>query len=972
MVALRFPDNRVPVLLSAHTEELLATEARSVADYLDQHSVSDVAAVAGTLLRLRRRRRYRAMVRATDCTELRAGLRALADGADHPLVARSSHAQPLRAAFVVPGNGNQWPTMGDEAYRLLPVYRDHADRCALAFMAAGIESPLSFLNDGGDRIWSQMHSQSAQFTHAVALAAVWQSLGVMPSLTLGHSLGEIAAAYLVGAMTLSDAVAVVIARAGALDSLAGDYAAATLGMTPDEAQQRISTAPGWLELSVVNAAASVVVSGDRGAVTDLVADVAASGRFARVIAMNFPAHTSALEPLRDRLLADLPESRFEPATVLFVSSVTADVVSPDTEFGEYWYRNLRDTVRFDRAATAVRDMGANAFVELSAHPALLFALADCAAEGEAVLSGSGRRDESLVDVLSGNVAAIALADPEYDWARYLEPGQQLLRGFPNAPMRAVHLWADPHPLPKIAGLTTAVEQWVAQPETAVPLMIRQVCVIELPGPGSGLADQLRAAVRANPGTLPTDEADADLLVVVAPMLDHPDVESAAADIAELIGSGLFGYADAIGPRCRDVWLVTVGGEQASADEPVALPAQAALGAAHRSIGFDHPEPAFRHLDLSAWELDESAALAAIDTMLCPGIEVALRDSVRHLRALGEEPEPAPWDRSAFDDVVITGGNGAVGMHFLRYLVAAGARRIVLLSRNPVDDATLAEFGGTEVLSVPCDITVPQQVTEAAAAHGGAGATLVIHTAGAATFGTAISSEEFANTAAAKLSGLARFTALWPIRPEGRILLCSSVSGLWGGRGHAAYSAVNRMQDVMAGQLRVNGQAAIAVRWGLWPGAGIADSIEVARIERAGLQAMDADAAIEAALRDHRQDPLVFSADAARLRTFLGDESHDDGPEAVPDTPQGPLDAESLARSELAVVLKHPDPAGIDLTAALFDLGLDSLLALDLRKRLRRACGRSVPLADLMGGITGTELVALLEADATDRSEKVDT
>ncbi len=405
-----------------------------------------------------------------------------------------------------------------------------------------IDSPLSFLVDPVDREWTQIHSQSAQFTHAVGLTSVWQALGIAPDVTLGHSLGEIAAAYVAGAMTLGEAVAVVIARAGALDGLAGDFGAASLGVSIDEAQQAVSDAAGWMELSVVNSAASVVVSGDRSSVAELVSDMQSRGRFARVIAMSFPAHTSALDPLRTQLLASLatraPEAEFRSGTVPFIGSVTGQAVDAGTEFGDYWYRNLRNTVRFDRAAVTTRDSGVEAFIEMSAHPALLHALADTAASGASdragapLIVGSGRRDEALADVLSDNIATVAVADPTYDWAGHVEPNQPMLRRFPPAPMAAIHLWAAPEPLPPVTALTVGAEHWQPQPEETVPLIIRRAAVLELAGPRAELGDRLRDGVRANLGTLLVEPADADLLIVVAPMLDHPDTEAAIRDLAE--------------------------------------------------------------------------------------------------------------------------------------------------------------------------------------------------------------------------------------------------------------------------------------------------------------------------------------------------------------------------------------------------------------------------------------------------------
>jgi mycobactin polyketide synthetase MbtD len=177
-----FPDGRTPVVLSAHAEELIAEDAQAILRYLDRGP--DVRAVAATLLRTRRLRRHRAVVRAANVTELVDGLRALAAGDDHPFVARSSETTTPRTTYVLPGQGSQWPAMGAEAYRELPVYRAEADKCAAAFVAAGAESPLPYLMTEGD--FSQIQTQAAQFTHAAALAQVWTWVRLPPRTSPGR------------------------------------------------------------------------------------------------------------------------------------------------------------------------------------------------------------------------------------------------------------------------------------------------------------------------------------------------------------------------------------------------------------------------------------------------------------------------------------------------------------------------------------------------------------------------------------------------------------------------------------------------------------------------------------------------------------------------------------------------------------------------------------------------------------------
>ncbi len=998
MPAHRLPDGRIPVLLSAHEEDLIGQDAAAIGGYLRRFAEPEapVAGVAATLLRTRRIRRHRALIRAADHTELAAGLAALADGDEHPLVARSSAAVAPRTAFVFPGQGTRWPSMGADAYRQLPAYRAEADRCAQAFAAAGLSSPLPYLVTGPAREWSQIEIQAAQFTHAVSVAQVWRCCGVLPDVTVGHSLGEVGAAYVAGSIVLADAVAVVAARAAVFDRLAGPYGMAVLNVDTDTAARMIADMPGWLEVSAVNAESSIVVSGDRTAVTAIVRLAERNGVFAREIDVDFPAHTSALENLGGTMAELLPSSEFLDAPVEFIGSARGDIVRPGTDCAGYWTDNLRNTVRFDRAVAAAARRGVGAFIEMSAHPSLLYALTDQL--DDALIIGSGRRDEAVVDQLSANIATAAVANPGYRWADVTgAAGGPTLRGFPNAPMRAIHLWAAAEPLrDELPGsaLTVAVEEW--EPRVAGHPVGRTrgetaaVAVVAL-GASSGVATESESLSRRLAAAIgehrdcrlaPPDEAE--IAVMIAPALQHRDVTVAADAIGKAIGSrSELDYPGAIGSRCRRVWLVTVGGERIRAGEPTGLPAQAALAATHRCVGFEFPDCTFANLDLPRWDIDAREAAACIDVLLDEAAaDVALRDSasglLRYVKALRERVQiPPERQLDAGDNVVITGGNGVIGMRYARYCVEHGARRIILLSRTGLDRAGVDGLVGgrdVEVHAPSCDITDPKMLSAVAAEYAGDGASLLIHAAGTARFGPhdQLTDADLATMLAAKVIGLSRMIDVWPMRQDSQILLCSSVSGVWGGHGHAGYAASNRMLDVFASKLRANGLDCTAVRWGLWRGTGIAGVEEVARVERAGLVAMDPDAAVSASLRHYDRDPLIFVADFDRLQMFFESQGVPMPFAALAHRPDQPADGERSAgrtiaevvRAELAAALRLPGPASVDLSTALIDLGVDSLLALDLRKRLRRNIGRSVPLARLLGGITGAELIDALQQPPT--------
>jgi mycobactin polyketide synthetase MbtD len=180
-----------------------------------------------------------------------------------------------------------------------------------------------------------------------------------------------------------------------------------------------------------------------------------------------------------------------------------------------------------------------------------------------------------------------------------------------------------------------------------------------------------------------------------------------------------------------------------------------------------------------------------------------------------------------------------------------------------------------------------------------------------------------------------------------------------------------MLDVLAAQLRAKGRDCTAVRWGLWQAAGVVAANEIIRTERSGLIAMDPELAIDASLYRYDGDPLIFDADVDRLAVFFESQgmptpfrgpSGSEGPEPGNGSAAEPL--ADVVCAELAATLHLGDSSSIDSSASLLDLGVDSLLALDLRKRLRRTVGSSVPVARMLGGITVHELIEALGADST--------
>jgi len=489
-----------------------------------------------------------------------------------------------------------------------------------------------------------------------------------------------------------------------------------------------------------------------------------------------------------------------------------------------------------------------------------------------------------------------------------------------------------------------------------------VAVVDYTGESADLVAELAAVSGA------VDPAAAELLVLVAPPAATTEIATAATAFAAHAAGQT---AIAPGPRCRRVWLVTRGAEQL-ADDPPPSPGGAALAALHRSTGFGYPDQTFAHLDLPT---DPTAAdiRAAVSALSLTDTEVTVRAGQLAVRRLRESPAStaAPAVPAT---VVITGGTGAIGMAYAAFCAERGARDITLLSRSGATETTAAQLDalgartGARIAAIRCDVADAAALTAVIAEHQPAPAGLLVHTASA----EAVAAEQVTDAAVrdalgAKAIGLDTVVRHWPLRDDARVLACSSVLALWGGSGHGLYAAANRMADAVVARLRSDGRKASSIRWGLWRSVAVVTGDEKNRIARTGLTPMAPEAAITAGLVAEHNDPAILAADFDRLAVFFDSQGvpwpFDRSPATSPADIGVDRPVAEVVAAELATVLGLERPDDIDMHRALVDLGLDSLLALDLRKRLGRATGRRVALGPLLAGITAAQLTATLADDA---------
>ncbi|MEV7091760.1 type I polyketide synthase [Amycolatopsis sp. NPDC051045] len=466
----------VPLVISARSTGSLAGQAERLAGV----GVPPTQ-LAGALASGRAVFEERAVVVAGSAAEARAGWHALARGAAVPGVVTGSAGQPGKVVWVFPGQGTQWAGMGRELLDASPVFAERIAECAAALAPWVGWSLLDVLRGESDLDRVDV-LQPACFAVMVGLAAVWESVGVRPDAVLGHSQGEIAAACVSGALSLEDAAKVVALRSQAIAAeLSGRGGMASVALGEEEAVARLALWADRVEVAAVNGPSSVVIAGDAQALNEALEVLAGDGVRVRQVAVDYASHTRHVEDLRDTLDKALDGIAAQAPAVPFYSTVTGEwITEAGVVDGGYWYRNLRNQVRFGPALAELLEQGHGVFVEVSAHPVLVQPISELT---DAVVTGTLRREDGGLRRLLTSMAELFVRGVPVNWATLLPPARVDL---PTYAFDHQHFWLRP------AAQADAVS--LGQAAAGHPLL---GAVVPLPQ-SDGLVFTSRLSVRTHP------------------------------------------------------------------------------------------------------------------------------------------------------------------------------------------------------------------------------------------------------------------------------------------------------------------------------------------------------------------------------------------------------------------------------------------------------------------------------------------
>ncbi len=992
------------LVVSGKSPERIASMAGVLAEWMvgDGHDVA-LSEVAHTLNHHRFSHPTFATVSARDRAQAVAGLRALAEGrpAQEVVGPHTGSCSP-GVVFVYSGQGSQWTGMGR---RLL------ADEPAFAEAVAGLEG--DFVQHVGisleqvlfeaEPISGDARVQPVLMGLQLALTQLWRAYGVHPDAVIGHSMGEVSAAVVAGALSVADGLRVIATRSKLMSRLAGRGAVALLNLDADTAT---AVAADYPHVSVAGylSPRQTVVAGAPQQVDELIAAVSAQNRFARRVNMEVASHTQLMDAILPDLASALTDLQPQVPTVPFYSTVIDTAAVPAFDAG-YWMANVRQPVRFKEAvAAAGRDHAT--FIEMSPHPVLTQAITETLeSAGHHHSIGTLWRDgdDTLCFHTNLNTAHTVRPRPTPHPA---EPHAAL----PTTPWHHTRHWIDVRRRParlehiepqrdtdgqwdeSIPADWSCVLNWPVRPLRGTDAYADESWLVvaeEDTGTeiGRALGEHSQVAI-LSPSAVMRQADLCGFLIGVTHVLYAPHGATSGSDAAR--GRDLFDAARRLttelaamaSPPPR-LFLLTRNAQPISEGDR-ANAAHAVLWGLGRTLALEHPE---------FW-----GALCDVDASVPPTLaaryvaaeahgddgegQVVYRAGLRHVPRLQlGRPPTSPLTELDHDSVhLVVGATGNIGPHLIRQLSDMGAAHIVAVSRNP--GSRLTEVADELSAKSATLTTVAADATDEAAmgalfdrfgtdlpplggiylaAFGGGPVTLCNMT-----------SDDVTAMFAPKLDAASLLHTLSLRHPVTQFVVFSSISGLLGSRWLGHYAATTTFLDTFAYARRAAGLPATTVNWGVWKSLCDNQSDEQTRITlESGLEPMRDEVAIRA-LRavtgvGMPTRSVVVAADwprlaaayrtraALRIIDDLVPSGGTDGP-AVDVAPADDFlaalrDCDPARRRALLLdhvtslvvaVMGLESPQSLDPSAGFFHFGMDSLMSVTLQRALSDTLGVTVP------------------------------
>lgn len=524
-----------PFILSAKEPAALKEVAREFAAFVQEQPATSLYDIAYSAAFRRERHDHCAVVEGETPQALAQALREFADDASTSTLVESGTAlaKPSGPVFVYSGNGSQWAGMGKRLLEESPVFKaaiQEVDAIFRRHADYSLEAELAGLNGEGRYEFTEI-AQPALFALQVGVTQMLRHRGIAPVAVTGHSVGEVAAAWASGALTLEAAVEVIYQRSRLQGTTKGKGEMTAVGLGHAAAESilaELALVPG-LVIAGMNSSRGVTIAGNPALLTQLEAVLTQRGVFNRRLTLDYAFHSPAMDEIEAGVRTTLAGLQPGATLVPFYSTVTGDLLDGSALDAEYWWHNIRQPVLFDQAIQKIVAGGTNVFVEVGPHAVLRSYINDClkdqAAEGR-VIATIARGDDSPQRVW-GASSQVLITGADVDWP-LLFPQVGDFAQLPHYPWQREPHWhpvtaqslglLDRHKVHPLLGypLQQQTLTWENQLDTKLnPALADHVVGDTIIFPGTGFAElALAAALLWQPGEL----AEVEELEIRSPLI----------------------------------------------------------------------------------------------------------------------------------------------------------------------------------------------------------------------------------------------------------------------------------------------------------------------------------------------------------------------------------------------------------------------------------------------------------------------
>ena len=971
--------------LSAKSEPALKDLVSSYQKYLTNNLEANIADLCHTAGAGRTHFNYRMAIAVDSVAQLQEKLANFAAGkSSKEIIYNEIEVKSDRIAYLFTGQGSQYANMGVGLYKTQPAFKAAVDRCA-KLLEPYLDRSLLEIFRSSSLLNQTIYTQPAIFVLEYALAQMWLDWGIQPSALIGHSIGEYVAATVAGVFDLADALKLIVTRGKLMQGLSqpGEMYA----VLADEATVE-STIKSFSQVAIaaINGSQSVVISGEKNAVTEAVSKLEVEGIKAKQLEVSHAFHSTLMNPMLEEFRAVAESVQYHKPQLKLISNLTGQFATEEIATAQYWVKHIVAPVRFADGMNALLSE-CNVFLEVGSKPILIgMARSSISARdrNKIWLPSLRPRKKDWQQVLQ-SLGSLYVRGVDIDWQSFARGYSQQKLALPTYPFQRQSYWLSKSLKDSQVEVYAPSDtkrsklyqiEWQVLPESSKKLETNDTYLIF--ADAVGLGKQLAAKLKSNcvlisdkpNGFASLRHLDADNLtqiftqhqidkIIYLTGLDAPrevDINSYQQQHCSNILTLIQTLAQ--NSLAAPIWLATRGNKDEQ-DLDSSVVASSCIWGLATAIAVEHPEFWGGIIDLAIEpEPREADTLLQVIARKDREDRFVIREEiyVPRLQTTAIESDK-PLKLDAEGSYLITGGLGALGLQVARWLADVGAKNLLLLGRSkPSKQArqtiTELEQQGVTVNVAQTDISDRDALKQVFATYS-TSLKGVIHAAGVLDDGLLQGQTwaRFQKVIAPKVAGAWNLHLCTQDLDLDFFVLFSSVASLIGSPGQSNYSVANTGLDAIARYRRSLNLPALSINWGAWANSGMAVERDFKVPGLNLIEPKEGFFALERLLNSELTQVGVIDANWQKLSqkfTYLQQSNYFSKlVTPLENTAEAQIFAELLATSVknrpeyLAEYLQKAiaqvlgiEPENLSLSASLLDLGMDSLMVMEAIDRLK--------------------------------------